>query len=204
MKAICALALMLCWLVPTVALSASADEDGTTVAHEHEDAGSQVHGGLDPDLAIVTALVFLILMAVLWKFAWGPIVAALQKREDSIADDLAAAKRNNEEAQRLLEDHKSKLAGTAEEVRQLLDGARRDAETTKQEIIADAQKAAESEKTRAVREITAAKDSALEDLAKKSVDTAVGLAGQIVKRQLKPDDHQELIGEALKQFPSKN
>ena len=182
----------LLWLAPSIALAAEHSGD------------TEVHGGVDPDLAIFTAIVFLILMAVLWKFAWGPIMVALQKREDALADDLAAAKRNNEEAHRLLEEHKSKLAGTTEEVRQMLENARSDAEATKQDILAEAQKAAESEKTRAVREISAAKDSALEDLAKKSVDTAVGLAGQIVKRQLNANDHEELIGDALKQFPSKN
>ncbi len=159
---------------------------------------------VDPDLAIVTAIIFLCLLAVLWKFAWGPLVTAIDAREKSMADNLAEAARSNEEAKRLLEEHQTKLAAAAADVRQLLDDAKKDAESQKQKILDQAQEAAKSEKDRALREIESAKNAALEDLAQTSVDTAVDLAGKIVKRQLSSTDHSQLIGEALQKFPSKN
>ncbi len=156
------------------------------------------------DLAIWTLVVFGLLMALLIKFGWGPIRDALDAREQNIADHIEEAHKNCEESRRLLIEHEAKMAKASEEVRNMLDGARKDAELRKQEIIAEAENAARSEKDRAIREITAAKNSALEDLAKTSVDQAVGLAGQIVGRTLNRDDHASLIQESLQRFPSEN
>lgn len=155
-------------------------------------------------LAIWTMVVFGCLTALLWKFAWGPIRDALDARERSVQENIDAAKSQNEKAAALLAEHESKLANTADEVRKILDDAKRDAETAKQGILAEAEAAAEAQKARAVAEIDAAKNGALEELAQKSVDTAVGLAGKIVQRQLSPDDHASLVSEAIKAFPSKN
>jgi F-type H+-transporting ATPase subunit b len=158
--------------------------------------------GIDPDLAVFTAIIFLVLLAVLWKFAWGPISEALDQRERGIAEQIAAAQRTHEQAKDLLAQHKRQLDGAADEVRGLLEQARRDAEAHKQQMVSEARDAARAEKNRALREIDAAKNLALKDLAQTSVDTAVGLAGRIVRRQLKPDDHADLIQEALKEFPT--
>jgi len=182
----------------------------------HGDAHGDSHGGghashgnsnplsVDPDLALFTAIIFLLLAIILRKFAWGPIRDAVEAREKRIADQLAEAHRNNEEARRLLAEHETKLATASTEVKDMLDQARKDADTHKASILAEAETAAKAQKDRAVREITAAKNSALEDLAKSSVDQAVGLAGQIMGKKLSKGDHSKLIADAMKQFPSKN
>jgi F-type H+-transporting ATPase subunit b len=159
---------------------------------------------INPDLALWTAFVFLVLLAILWKFAWGPISAALHERERAIRENIAQAERQHQEARRLLAEHEARLAGAAADVRRLLDEARRDAESNKQKILAEAQAAAASEKDRALREIGAAKDAAIQSLAERSVDTAVELAGKIVRRQLSREDHVQLVGDALRQFPGQN
>jgi F-type H+-transporting ATPase subunit b len=183
-------------------LSVRAAEDeheslgGGGVAAAHDDghaAGNQNPLSVDPDLAIVTAIIFLVLLIVLWKFAWGPIIEALDRREKGIADHIAAAERSHAEAKSLLADHERRLAGAADEVRGLLDQARRDADAQKQLIVTEAQQAARKEKERALREIDAAKNVAVRELAEKSVNTAVGLAGRIVRQRLNADDHAELI-----------
>ncbi len=93
---------------------------------------------IDIDLAIFTVLIFLILLAVLWKFAWGPISAALDLREKKISDNIAAAEQLNQEAKRLLGEYEAKLTAAREEVRGILDEARRDAEHAGQEIVTKA------------------------------------------------------------------
>jgi F-type H+-transporting ATPase subunit b len=158
----------------------------------------------EPDLAVFTAIIFLVLMAVLWKFAWGPIMQGLRKREEAIAEEIASAERSNEEAKDLLTQYESRLGEAADEVRSLLDQGKKDADAQRQQIIADAQDAARAEKERAVREIDVAKNEALSELAEKSVDTAVDLAGRIVGKQLQAADHTRLIQEALEKFPSQN
>ncbi len=192
--------------------SAEVHDEGEMVAGDHANGaehGSEAHGNsnplsVDPDLAIVTLVVFLLLFAILRKFAWGPIRTALDSREKGIATLLEESKRSNEESRRLLEEHQLRLSKSGDEVRELLDQARRDAEAHKQRIMAEAEHAATAQKQRAVKEIVAAKDAALEELARTSVDQAVGLAGRIVGRQLNKEDHQQLIQESLQRFPSDN
>lgn len=159
---------------------------------------------INPDLAVFTAIIFLVLLAVLWKFAWGPIMEGLRKREEAIAEEIASAERSNQKAQDLLTQYESRLGEAADEVRALLDQGRKDAEAQRQQIVTEAQEAARAEKDRAVREIDVAKNEALSELAEKSVDTAVDLAGRIVGKQLEAADHTRLIQEALEKFPSQN
>lgn len=159
---------------------------------------------VNPDLAVVTAIVFVVLLLFLWKFAWGPIMEGLKKREESISEEIDSAERNNEKAQKLLADYEARLSTAADEVRSLIEQGRRDAESQKQQILTEAQQAAKAERDRAIREITVAKNEAMGELAQQSVDAAVDLAGRIVGRQLTTADHSRLIEEALDKFPSRN
>jgi F-type H+-transporting ATPase subunit b len=152
------------------------------------------------DLAIWTFVVFLVLLGILTKFAWGPIVAGLQKREEGIAANIAAAQRTHDEAKQLLVEYDKKLAGAADQVRQMLDAARRDAEQTKLDIIAEAKAAAQLEQQRGVREVRTAVDQALKELSEKSTNLAVDLAGRIVRSKLNPADHARLAQEAIAEF----
>jgi F-type H+-transporting ATPase subunit b len=156
----------------------------------------------DPDLAIFTFIVFVILLVVLRKFAWGPIMQALERREHNIAEHISQAERNHEQARLLLAEYEQRLAAASNEVRELLDEARRDAEVTKQSILAEARQGAEAEKARALRDIESATDAALESLAKRSSQLAVDLAGKIVGAQLTKDDHARLIQDAVAKFPA--
>jgi len=157
---------------------------------------------VDPDLAIWTFGVFLVLLAVLWKFAWGPISKSLDEREQAVARFIAEAKHSHDEAKRLLGEHERILAGAADEVRALLEEARRDAEATKLDILAEAKAGAEAERLRALREIEGATDGALKQLAERSADLAVELAGKIVSVKLSSADHAQLIQEAVARFPT--
>jgi F-type H+-transporting ATPase subunit b len=157
---------------------------------------------VDPDLALWTLIIFLILLAVLGKFAWGPIIQSLEAREHGIAEHIAQAQRNHEEARRVLAEYEQKLAAAAAEVRALMEEARRDAEQAKQGILADAKTGADAERVRALRDIESAADQAMESLAKRSADLAVDLAGKILQTKLSKDEHARLIQEAMSKFPT--
>jgi F-type H+-transporting ATPase subunit b len=159
---------------------------------------------IGPDLAVVTVVVFLLLLAVLSKFAWKPIVEALDRRERSIAENIAAAAAQNEAAKELLSQHEAKLRSTSDEIREMLDEARRNAEAAKAGIIAEAKTAAQAEQQRAVREVQHATDAALRQLAEKTADLAVDLAGKIVTEKLTASDRARLVRDAVAQLPSTN
>jgi len=153
------------------------------------------------DLALWTGIVFLLLLAVLWRFAWGPIARGLEKREKAIADHIAQAERSNQEAKQLLAEYERKLSGAQEEVRAVLDQARREAEQAGRELVEKARTEAKHQQEKAVREIELASAHAMKDLAEHGAALAVDLAGKIVGARLRPEDHAELIRRTLAEFP---
>ena len=147
----------------------------------------------------------MLLFAFLSYFAWPQIAAAVDERERKIAADIAAAAEKNEDAKRLLVEYDAKLAAAAGEVRALLDEARRDAEHTKNSIVAEARKAAEGEKDRAVLEINRAKEGAIHDLAVACANVTVDLTKEVTGKELTADRNNQLVREALAKLqPSKN
>lgn len=166
-------------------------------AEGHEPEADRNPMAFDPDLAIFSAIIFLLLVAILGKFAWPTITAALDERERKIAENIAAAEARNEESKRLFAEHEAKLAAAAGEVRALLDEARRDAEHTKKSIEAEGQKAAKEEMDRALREIKRARDAAVKDLAVSSANTAIDLAKKVIREGLTPEKNNQIIREAV-------
>jgi F-type H+-transporting ATPase subunit b len=212
-------ALMLCKVGSALAAEAAAPAKAEAPEHleaagEHAEIG---HGNAGPkmedmlefksDLAIYTFVVFLLLVAILGKFAWPVIIKALEQRERTIADHIAAAEAQHEQAKKLLAEHEAKLAATAGEVKALLDEARRDAEHVKKSIEADGHKAAKDELDRAVREIHRAKESAVRDLAVVSANVAIDLAQKVIREQLTPEKNNQIVRDAVAKLsaePSKN
>ena len=133
----------------------------------HGDAGPNLENPAEfrGDMAIYTLVVFLLLLAILGKFAWPAITAALEERERNIEENIAAAAAKHEEAKRLLAEHEARLAETSGEVRELLEEARRDADRTKAQIVEEAKQAAGLERDRAIREVDMATESAMQRLA---------------------------------------
>ena len=152
---------------------------------------------LQGDLAIWTAVVFLLLLWILWKFAWRPLAAALDKREHNVAQQIADAEAANQQAKQLLADYDRKLAAAGDEVRAILEQGRRDAEKLGREMLDKAKDEARAEQQRALEQIEAATDAAVSTLADRSAAMAVELAGKIVRAKLNPGDHARLIEEAV-------
>ena len=158
---------------------------------------------LSRDLAVWSFVVFLGLLALLTKFAWKPIMEGLEKREEGIARQIAETKAANEEAKRMLASYERRLAEASEEVRGMLDEARRDAEATKQAIVAEARKASEDERNRAKHEIQLAKDDALSQIAEKAGHLAVEVAGKFLRDKLGADDQARLVRESVATLSSR-
>lgn len=156
------------------------------------------------DLGIATFLVFLLLLGILAKFAWGPIAAALERREQTIARQIEEARHAAELAAKQLQEYERKLAVATEEARAIVTQAKNDAIVAKDRIVAEAQEAAGKERERAVADIASAKNEALREIAAQSVQTAVQLATNIIRREVKPEDHDRLIDESLQQFSKLN
>jgi F-type H+-transporting ATPase subunit b len=127
----------------------------------------------------------------------------LEAREAGIARQIAETKAANEEAKRMLASYERRLAEAAEEVRGMLDEARRDAEGTKQSIVAEARKAAEDERARAKNEIQLAKEDALSQIAEKAGHLAVEVAGKFLRDKLGQDDQARLVRDSVASLSSR-
>src|SRR3972149_5069469 len=152
------------------------------------------------DLAIWTAVVFLLVLAVLWKFAWGPLANGLDQREKHVADQIAQANQANQKAKELLGEYENKLAQSQQDVRNILEKGRRDAELIGREMIDKAKANAKAEQERMLKQIDAATAAAIKELADRSAALAVDLAGKIVRAKLNPQDHAQLIAQAVNTF----
>lgn len=176
-------------------------------AHSESPSAAKAHGEPDimefkPTLAITTVIVFLALLGVLWKFAWGPLSEALAERERKQEETIRLAEEAKNESARLLGEHKKQMDTVAEQVRQMLDEARRQADVNAQTIIQKAQAEAESSRERAEREIGTAKDQALNEIWTKTADLAVSVAGKVLSKELSVDDHRRLVDAAVGELPS--
>ncbi len=152
------------------------------------------------DLALFTLVVFVALLFILGRYAWKPLLAALDKREKSIADNIEGARRAHEQAQQSLKDYEQRLADVTREANDILAAARKDSEAARERILAEAATESRRQTERAVADINAAREAAVRELAQRSAETAVDLAGKIVGRSLNAGDHQRLIDDAVGQF----
>lgn len=192
------------------AAAAEADHGGHGGHGDHDLGHGNATKGLNDasqfrtDLAVYTFLVFLVLLAILSRAAWPKISEALLEREKRIEGALADADAKHEQAKALLAAHEAKLATAADQVRVLLEDARRDAEAARETILAEARDAADKERRRAVRDIETAADHAMKGLAETSASLAVQLAGKVIGEQLQsnPAKQAELVRSALSRLTS--
>jgi F-type H+-transporting ATPase subunit b len=149
------------------------------------------------DLSIWTIVVFLLLLFVLSKYAWKPMLAGLEKREHAIHSAAEDAQRARDEAQRLRDQLRQEMDQIQEKSRALLDEARKTGQQMSDQLVADARKGIQDEKDRAYRELESARDQALQQLTNQTADLATLISSKAIRRELTPDDHRRLIDEAL-------
>ena len=190
------------FLLPAVAALLALPGLPAITALAEPEAASSEGGAISPfagdvGTALWTVVIFVLLLWVLGKYAWGPILRGLQGREDYIRLALEKAKGDREEAGRRLREYEVKLAAARAEVDAILDEARRDADVLRQREEEKARAEAEQMVARAKREIDVAKETALKELYARTSHLATDAAGRILKREIKAEDHERLIAESI-------
>jgi F-type H+-transporting ATPase subunit b len=149
------------------------------------------------DLSIWTIVVFLVLFFVLKRYAWGPMLEGLENREKRIHGELEQAQKANVEAQALRGEFEKKINEAQQQVRDLIDRARKDGEQLKVEMVSQATAQIQAEKDRARRELQLEKEQALVELYQRSTQLAALMSTKAIRRQLNIDDQHRLVEEAL-------
>jgi F-type H+-transporting ATPase subunit b len=147
---------------------------------------------------------FLVVLGVLGKFAWRPILGALQKREDFIRDSLACAKRDREESERKLKEYTDKIVAARSEATAIVDEGRRDAEALRRKFEEDAKAEAKAIMERSRREIQIATETAVKELYSLSAKLATDVAGKIIRKELNAKEHERLIAESIEELATRN
>lgn len=162
------------------------------LAEENSDLGI---GILIPNMSefIPALIAFLVIWAVLAKFAWPMIVGMLDKRQETIKNNLDEAEAAKIEAQRSLEEYKKQLADARREAAGIVDEARRAGEQVKADITAQAQAQADEMIAKAKKSIEKEKLAAIADLQSSVADVSVAIAGRFIGEGLSEADQRKLI-----------
>jgi len=148
---------------------------------------------LNPGLSVWTGLVFLTLLAILWRFAWGPILGAVQAREDGIQDTLDQAAKERGEAAKLLAEHREQMADARRQAQQMIAEGKEAGERVRQGIEEKARSEGDAMIERARESIGREKDAALDELRKESVDLALAAAAKLIQASLDEKKDRELV-----------
>jgi F-type H+-transporting ATPase subunit b len=162
-------------------------------------------GGLtdiNPGLTLWAAITFLVLLVVLSKFAWGPIVKLLDDREKSINDAIESAKKERAEAEKLLASQKESLIKANREAAEVAKRNQQEVETLRQELTARARKEADELVASARKQIIEEKSKAAAELKAMVADLAIEAAGKLIKASLDERTQRQLVEDYLKQLPA--
>jgi len=148
---------------------------------------------LNLGLSVWTTFVFLALLGILWKFAWGPVLAAVDARESGIQDTLDKAAHEREEAAKLLAEHRQQMAEARRQAQQLIAEGKEAGEKVRQDIEEKARTEGQALIERARESIEREKDAALQALRKESVDLALAAAAKLMHESLDETRDRELV-----------
>ena len=152
------------------------------------------------DLSLGTILAqmlnFFILVWLLARFAYKPLLAMMTERKERIAKDLEAAEKARVEAEGFKADYAAQIAKARQEAQQIVEKAVQEAEHTTREQI-------EQEKNRARQDIAIERDRAMNSLRNEVVSLSVAMAGKVVAKDMNSETNTKLIEDAIRQLDSK-
>ena len=140
---------------------------------------------------------FGILLWVLYKFAFPPILEALETRERKIRDSIEQAEQNRVTAEQRLAEYEAKLNGAAQEAEAIVADAKAKAQRLLEENEQRLRTESERIQTETAREIERERRKALQDIRTEAADLALTVAERVLERSLSDDDHRRLAQQAV-------
>ena len=158
---------------------------------------------VEPGLFIWTILVFVVLLTLLKKFAWGPLLAALEERQEGIRKSLDDAAQARKELEQVQSDAEAILVKARAAADSILSETRSDAAKVRDDLRQQAQNEAQSIVQNAERQIQLETDRAVLQIREEAVELSLSIASKLIRRNLTKEDNQALIDEALQQVESR-
>src|SRR6476646_4837032 len=158
----------------------------------------------DPGLFIWTIVTFLVLLGLLAKFAWRPLLEALDTRQNAIRKSLDDAQQARQELERLNAESAQIIARSRQEADAIITQSRADGDRLREEIRQKARAEADVIVKNAERQIQLETSRALEQIRHEAVELSVMIASKIIQRNLTREDNERLIDEALRQVQARH
>jgi F-type H+-transporting ATPase subunit b len=155
---------------------------------------------IDPGLFLWSVITFLILVAVLYKYAFNPLMRLQKARQAEIHQSILDAENLRDEAQQLLADYKRQLAQARNEADAIVDRARKAGEVSKAEILEEARVQAEASLAKARQQIERDTNQALQKIREEAADLAITATEKVARSSLSADDQLRLIKEAINEI----
>ena len=155
---------------------------------------------VDPGLFIWTIVTFLVLLTLLAKFAWGPLLQSLAAREETIRKSLSDAEKARMELERLNQESEAIMRQARADAEGIVAGSRADAERLRGELREKARAEADGILKNAERQIQLETARAVEQIRREAADLSVAIASKIIQRNITKEDNERLIEDALKQI----
>ncbi|MEW4309105.1 F0F1 ATP synthase subunit B [Rossellomorea marisflavi] len=156
-------------------------------------------GGFTGGDIIVQLVLFLVLLWLLKKFAWGPLMGIMQERENHIAGEIDAAEKSRTEASKYLEEQRELLKEARQEALTLIESAKKQGDEQRSQIILEARQESERLKESAKREIETQKDQAMAALREQVASLSVMIASKVIEKELSVEDQEQLINDYIKE-----
>ncbi|MHC0036517.1 F0F1 ATP synthase subunit B [Pseudoneobacillus sp. C159] len=160
-------------------------------------AAETVHNGINGGDIVFQLVMFIILLALLKKFAWGPLMGIMKQREDHIAGEINAAEQSRKETSKLLEEQRELLKQARSEAQELIENAKKQGDVQREEIMAAARVEAERVKESAKREIELQKEQAVAAIREQVASLSVLIASKVIEKELTAADQEKLINEYI-------
>src|SRR5882724_3097233 len=158
---------------------------------------------VDPGLFIWTIVTFLVLLTLLAKFAWRPLLEALETRQNAIRKSLDDAQQAKEELERLHVESGQIVQRARNDAEAVIAQSRSDGDRLREELKQKARAEADHIVKNAERQIQLETSRALAQIRREAADLSVMIASKILKRNLSKEDNEKLIDDALKQVESR-
>jgi F-type H+-transporting ATPase subunit b len=155
---------------------------------------------ISPGLFVWSLITFLILIGLLYKFAFNPLMRMQKARQDSIHQAIVDAESLRDEAQELLANYKQQLSEAREEATAILDRARKAGESTKAEVLEEARVQAEATLAKARQQIERDTNQALQRIREEVADLTVAATEKVAHKSLSGEDQLRLIQEAINEI----
>ncbi len=155
----------------------------------------------EPGLMIWTIAIFLVLLVVLRKLAWKPLLAALDDRERSIKDALEQAQKTQQETELVLAENQRRGDEALRKAEQIVEQARQEAEQVRRQVVDEAKQEAKRVTEQGLRRLEAEQRAAMAEMREATADLAIRAAGRLVQVSLTEQQQRELVDQFLAEVP---